>query len=61
MRIAAPKCLPDEDRSRLVPPFILVKISEKNWLRRTWLVTRDSATKLRINQLQRQIGNELGK
>ena len=61
LRVAAPKRRPDEDRSRPVPPFILVKIREKNWLRRTWLVTRDPATKLRINQLQRQIGYELGK
>ena len=55
LRVAAPRHRPDEDGSRLVPPFILAKICEKNWLRRTWLVTRDPATKLRINQLQRQI------
>ena len=48
LRVAAP----DEDRSHPVPPFILAKIREKKWPRRTWLVARDPA----INQLQRQIG-----
>ena len=60
-RVAAPERRPDEDRSRPVPPYILAKILEKNWLRRTWLVTRDYATKLRINHLQRQDGYERGK
>ena len=59
--VAAPMHRPDEDRSRPVLLLILTKIREKNWLGRTWLVTRDPATKLRINQLQRQIGYELGK
>ena len=56
LRVAAPMHQPDEDRSRPVPLFIFAKIREKNWL-----VTRDPATKLRINQLQMQIDYELGK
>jgi Metal-dependent hydrolase len=40
-------------------PMILVNIREKNRLRRQWQIDRDSATKNRVNRLQRWIAIEL--